>query len=305
LDGRAGAAHHGFDPVFPQADEPLTGAELDIAERVLKALGAAVELLIGRLAPPERAVRVRPLVRPHRPQRPAAREGHAPYVVFTDEYGDEELVPSPTALDVVEEWERAQLVYAPVTLRLRPFLLRLYPLGRLVEGYDGRPALSAVEAFFDLACAFELKLDRISGQALEVVGKAPPQQEARRLYLLALQEIAKLRRKAAAAARSRPARDGAAPADPELPADGATAGLPEGDDWDMLEPLVRRLLHFMRGRERADLAALCPVVWGRDYADVSGAALSTAVSKANAFLRRRESRRVLEKPRGEACLRWA
>jgi hypothetical protein len=79
-----------------------------------------------------------------------------------------------------------------------------------------------------------------------------------------------------------------------------------GDDWDALEPLVRRLLTYMAELEQAELHELFPAVWGRDYADGTGRSdLSTAQSKANAFLRRRQWHRVLEKPRGQAILRWA
>jgi hypothetical protein len=77
----------------------------------------------------------------------------------------------------------------------------------------------------------------------------------------------------------------------------------EGDDWDALAPQVRRLLRYMHGKERADLADLCPIVWERDCADVSGSALHSAVHKANRFLGQREQR-VLEKVRGEPVLRW-
>jgi hypothetical protein len=90
--------------------------------------------------------------------------------------------------------------------------------------------------------------------------------------------------------------------------DAQSAAVPwEGDDWDDLEPLVKRLLTYMHGRERGVLEDLCRRVWGKDRGDrgVTESALSTALSKANAFLRVRESRRVLEKPRGEAFVRWA
>jgi hypothetical protein len=85
--------------------------------------------------------------------------------------------------------------------------------------------------------------------------------------------------------------------------DGLTAPW-EGDDWDALEPLVRRLLTYMHGREKADLRDLCPVVWGKDYADVSDPARETATSKANRFLSKRGSRRTLHKASGEPILCW-
>ena len=46
----------------------------------------------------------------------------------------------------------------------------------------------------------------------------------------------------------------------------------EGDDYDELEPLVRRLLAYMSQRERGDLADLEPSCLGRDYADLSESA---------------------------------
>jgi hypothetical protein len=88
-------------------------------------------------------------------------------------------------------------------------------------------------------------------------------------------------------------------------AEGATAADPwDGEDWDALAPLVRRLLRYMHGRERADLADLCPIVWERDYSAVSEPALYSAMNKANAFLAQRE-RRTLEKVRRESIVRWA
>jgi hypothetical protein len=87
------------------------------------------------------------------------------------------------------------------------------------------------------------------------------------------------------------------------PADGLAAPW-EGDDWDAQEPLVRRLLLYMRGREKADLRELCPEVWGKDYADVSAPARETATSKANRFLAKRQARRTLHKVSGEPVLCW-
>jgi hypothetical protein len=78
----------------------------------------------------------------------------------------------------------------------------------------------------------------------------------------------------------------------------------EGDDWEALDPQVRRLLNFMHGRDEADLQDVCPVVWGKDYPDVNEAARDTTKSKANNFLRKRESARILSKVRGESRLRW-
>ena len=86
----------------------------------------------------------------------------------------------------------------------------------------------------------------------------------------------------------RPQRAGTMPAigEPRAQAEGAaalTAPWTE-DDIDTQEPLVRRLLFYMANRKTALLADVCPAVWGRSAAEVSGAALSTAVSKAKTFL---------------------
>jgi hypothetical protein len=91
---------------------------------------------------------------------------------------------------------------------------------------------------------------------------------------------------------------------PDSAAGGGLADPWEGDDWDALEPLVRRLLKHMHGMERADLRELCPAVWGNEYSEVSSSAISTCVSKANCFLRKRQSRRKLSKIRTEPYLRW-
>jgi hypothetical protein len=81
----------------------------------------------------------------------------------------------------------------------------------------------------------------------------------------------------------------------------------EGDDWDALDPKARQLLLHMRGRKDADLRVLCPQVWGKEYltdGGVTEAARETATSKANKFLRKRESSRFLRKVRGEPRVHW-
>jgi hypothetical protein len=91
------------------------------------------------------------------------------------------------------------------------------------------------------------------------------------------------------------------------PADSDEAASPlilEGDDWDELEPLVKRLIKYMVGRERADLNDLCPEVWFKDFAQVSEPSRETATSKANKFLKKRAHHRSLDKVRGEPILRW-
>jgi hypothetical protein len=90
----------------------------------------------------------------------------------------------------------------------------------------------------------------------------------------------------------------------EREAAGADTALLEGDDWDALEPLVRRLIRYMVEREVADLHDLCHEVWAKDQADMRPNALSTTISKANSFLRKREHPRVLKQVRGENRLRW-
>jgi hypothetical protein len=81
----------------------------------------------------------------------------------------------------------------------------------------------------------------------------------------------------------------------------------EGDDWDALEPQVRQLLRYMRGRDRADLRELCPTVWGKEYLGDNGvteAARETTTSKANRFLNKREWPRLLAKVLKEPYLVW-
>jgi hypothetical protein len=78
----------------------------------------------------------------------------------------------------------------------------------------------------------------------------------------------------------------------------------EGDDWDVLEHLPRRLLTYMRDRPRANLTDVSEAVWGKGYSDVGESAVNTAVCKANRFLRKRQSRRALHKRRGEPVIYW-
>jgi hypothetical protein len=73
---------------------------------------------------------------------------------------------------------------------------------------------------------------------------------------------------------------------------------------DGLDPLPRRLLLHMRGREEDDLASICPAVWGEDFDNISEQAIHTAVSKVNRHLGQRQARRVLSKPRDQSVIRW-
>lgn len=76
-----------------------------------------------------------------------------------------------------------------------------------------------------------------------------------------------------------------------------------GEDWDELAPLIRRLLRYMHGKERANLNHLCPIVWERDYDRVKNSSIHNAIYRANKYLEKRE-RRVIEKIRQEPFLRW-
>ena len=78
----------------------------------------------------------------------------------------------------------------------------------------------------------------------------------------------------------------------------------DDDGLDDLRGLPHRLLKYMRRRQRADLADVCPDVWDRDYADVSPGAINTVVSKANHFLEKQGDTRRLSRPRGEPVLLW-
>jgi hypothetical protein len=77
-----------------------------------------------------------------------------------------------------------------------------------------------------------------------------------------------------------------------------------GEDWEVVEPQVRSLLVYMRNRESAELNDVYEAVWGKTYTPESINAIHTAVSKANVFLNKRESTRLLQKPRGENVIRW-
>jgi hypothetical protein len=76
------------------------------------------------------------------------------------------------------------------------------------------------------------------------------------------------------------------------------------DDWEDTTPLIRKLLLYMKSRERADLPDLCPAVWGEDCANVSDRARDTLVSKANRFLSKRPAKWRLSKLRGQPILLW-
>jgi len=117
--------------------------------------------------------------------------------------------------------------------------------------------------------------------------------ERRELEKTRLQVIRLARDRLSALDGGRPTADGA-----------AVPPAWEGDDWQELDRQVQRLLRFMYGRTEADLQEVCQAVWGEDCADVTEAARETTTSKANNFLRKRESPRLLRKVRGENCLRW-
>jgi hypothetical protein len=74
--------------------------------------------------------------------------------------------------------------------------------------------------------------------------------------------------------------------------------------WEELQGQTRRLLRYMQGREREELAKLVDEVWGTDQ--VKQGTIRTAVSRANKFLQKqRGERRTLEIPRREGIIRWA
>jgi len=77
----------------------------------------------------------------------------------------------------------------------------------------------------------------------------------------------------------------------------------EGEDWDALPRLIKQLLRFMHGRERADLEEVFPVVWEREYEAGKGD-VQAALNKANNFLLKRQSRETLHKRRGEGEIYW-
>jgi hypothetical protein len=78
----------------------------------------------------------------------------------------------------------------------------------------------------------------------------------------------------------------------------------QGDDWERLEPLVRRLLLHMHRQDSAEIGDVYEEVWGKTYDPAKRSAVHTAVSKANNFLLRRASKRNLHVPRGKAFICW-
>lgn len=78
-----------------------------------------------------------------------------------------------------------------------------------------------------------------------------------------------------------------------------------GDDWDALQPRVKRLLRYMRNRERAEVNEdLCEQVWCKAPEKVTSNAISKTLHDANQFLLKRAERRALRKPRGELFIVW-
>jgi hypothetical protein len=76
----------------------------------------------------------------------------------------------------------------------------------------------------------------------------------------------------------------------------------DGEDWELLQPAPKRLLLYMRGRERADVADVCENVWLT--ADVSEGSIHGCINKANRFLEKRHEKRTLHKMRGQPCVTW-
>jgi hypothetical protein len=88
----------------------------------------------------------------------------------------------------------------------------------------------------------------------------------------------------------------------EEPADAGTAECPweGGDDWDALDPLVKRLLVFMSGKKKTTVEELCLHVWGDE--GVTTNMIDVAKSRANRFLLKRRHPQRLS--REGAVVRW-
>jgi hypothetical protein len=98
------------------------------------------------------------------------------------------------------------------------------------------------------------------------------------------------------------------------PREGKTAVEPgNGDDdllppewdrtaWEELQPLPRRLLKHMLGRESDAISNVAEAVWGTGR--VRDRTINTAVCRANDFLQKQGYSRVLTKPRYEGVVRW-
>jgi hypothetical protein len=73
---------------------------------------------------------------------------------------------------------------------------------------------------------------------------------------------------------------------------------------DGLQLRARMLLEYMRDRERAPLARVCPEVWEEEEENVKSNAISVAIHKANTFLGQLGAAGVLAKIRGESVIEW-
>jgi hypothetical protein len=81
----------------------------------------------------------------------------------------------------------------------------------------------------------------------------------------------------------------------------------EGDDWERLDRMTRRLLTYMRGRRRASLEEVSREVWEREYYGSNPPtdnAFSIQISRANTFLAMRGWTEELKRPRDERFIRW-
>ena len=65
--------------------------------------------------------------------------------------------------------------------------------------------------------------------------------------------------------------------------DGDRLPWEDEQDWDDQGPMVRRLLRYMYGHDRAKLADLCPVVWEKDSRRRERFRLHSVIHKANTF----------------------
>jgi hypothetical protein len=73
--------------------------------------------------------------------------------------------------------------------------------------------------------------------------------------------------------------------------------------WDDEQLLIRRLLRHMLKRKSDTISKVTAAVWDKDY--VNPGTISTALTRANHFLRKMRDRRTLTMPRGEGIIHLA
>jgi hypothetical protein len=216
----------------------------------------------------------------------------------------EGMAAQDASIQVVQERAHTPLVPARAPTPWEAALATLFPAMRVPLADDGDPKevydvlgtrdQDALREYLgQVRLGLVRKTSRLSAELARLDGEefgGRLAESLRQQFADEMKEIlAPFQTKPAAAPASPPVT----PVAPATPAAKQLAGpddqaVPwEGDDWDALEPLVRRLLTYMQGRKRADLRDLCPAVWARDYADLSESARETATSKANRFLLKR------------------